>query len=60
MHSPGFPLLIFSIPEGNKNEEIAQLKGDYEALEYVAKQKGCDLDEEVEEVNTEQTVNEDD
>ena len=60
LHSPVFPLLIFSIPEGNKNEEIAQLKGEYEALEYVAKQKGCSLDEEAEEINTDQTVNEDD
>jgi len=39
--------------EDNKNEEIAHLKGEYEALEYVAKQKECNLDIEAEKINTE-------
>ena len=55
--SPAFPMVFFI---DSKNEEIAQLKGEYEALEYTAKQKECDLDVEAEEINTEQTVNEDD
>ena len=45
--SPAFPL-IFLFAD-NKNEEIAQLKGEYKALEYVAKQKECDMKVENEE-----------
>jgi hypothetical protein len=52
-------LSVFLLLEDNKNEEIAQLKGEFEALEYVAKQKECKLDTEVEEVNTELVINQD-
>ena len=55
--STAFPMAFFV---DSKNEEIAQLKGEYEALEVAANQKECNLDVEVEEINTEQIVNEND
>ena len=55
--SPAFPMAFFI---DSKNEEIAQLKGEYEALEDAANQKECNLDVEAEDKNTEQTVNEND
>ena len=52
-----WPALFFLIG-GDKKEELARLKGEYEALETVAIQKECDMAEELKEARKQRETNE--
>ena len=51
-----WPALFFMIG-GDKKEELAKLKGEYEALENIAIQKKCDISAELEKVKNQREQN---
>jgi len=52
-----WPALFFLIGD-DKKEELARLKGEYEALEKIAIQKDCNIADELQEARNEQEKSE--